>query len=161
MPEVRPLLLSLVAASLLQGAAPPSQPSPQASPPGAPVAPLGAPAGAVTQPGGGLITIESDSQSADNLTGIVTALGNVRITYPDRRMVATARQAQYYSREGRLILSGDVDVVDADGQRIRAERLIYRVDAERLVAEPARGQQVFSRLRLQMGGKATSKPPMP
>ena len=120
-----------------------------------------APLPAAAPAGLGLITIESDSQSADNLTGIVTALGNVRITYPDRRMVATARQAQYYSREGRLILSGDVDVIDAEGQRIRAERLTYRVDAERLVAEPARGQQVFSRLRLQPGAAATPRPPMP
>merc|ERR1711871_968481 len=58
-----------------------------------------------------LITIESDSQSADNVTGVVTAIGNVRIVYPSRGMVATSRQAQYFSREGRLVLSGDVDVV--------------------------------------------------
>ena len=30
----------------------------------------------------GLINIESDSQSADNVTGVVTASGNVRIEYP-------------------------------------------------------------------------------
>ena len=30
----------------------------------------------------GLITIESDSQTADNVTGVVTAIGNVRIVYP-------------------------------------------------------------------------------
>ena len=41
----------------------------------------------------GLVTIESDRQRADNRTGIVTATGNVRITYPDRGMVATSRQA--------------------------------------------------------------------
>ena len=45
----------------------------------------------------GLISIESDSQSADNVTGVVTELGNVRITYPSRRMVATSRQAQYFT----------------------------------------------------------------
>lgn len=96
-----------------------------------------------------MVTIESDSQQADNRTGVVTATGNVRITYPDKRMVATSRQAQYFSKEGRLVLSGDVDVIDADGQRIRAERLVYRLDSERLVAEPQGGKQVYSRLRLQ------------
>jgi lipopolysaccharide export system protein LptA len=96
-----------------------------------------------------MISIESDSQKADNRTGIVTATGNVRIVYPDRGMVATSRQAQYYSREGRLVLSGDVDVIDHEGQRIRAERLVYRVDSERLVAEPPEGRQVYSLLRLQ------------
>jgi len=95
-----------------------------------------------------LVTIESDIQQADNQTGIVTATGNVRITYPDKGMVATSRQAQYFSKEGRLILSGDVDVIDADGQRIRADRLVYQLDQERLLAKPAQGKQVMSKLKL-------------
>lgn len=111
---------------------------------------LPAPKGAVSSPGGGLVTIESDMQQGDNQTGVVTATGNVRITYPDRGMVATSRQAQYFSKEGRLVLSGDVDVIDAQGQRIRAERLVYNVDQERLVAQPVPGQQVTSKLRLSI-----------
>lgn len=95
-----------------------------------------------------LVTIESDIQQADNQTGIVTATGNVRITYPDKGMVATSRQAQYFSKEGRLVLSGDVDVIDADGQRIRADRLVYQLDQERLLAKPAQGKQVMSKLKL-------------
>ena len=42
----------------------------------------------------GLVTIESDQQQADQQTGVITARGNVRIVYPDERVVATARQAQ-------------------------------------------------------------------
>ncbi|MFM9046264.1 MAG: LptA/OstA family protein [Cyanobium sp.] len=95
-----------------------------------------------------MVTIESDTQQADNQTGIVTAIGNVRITYPEKGMVATSRQAQYYSKEGRLVLSGDVDVIDSDGQRIRAERLTYNLDQERLLAQPASGKQVMSKLKL-------------
>lgn len=98
----------------------------------------------------GLVTIESDMQQGDNQTGVVTATGNVRITYPDRGMVATSRQAQYFTKEGRLVLSGDVDVIDSQGQRIRAERLVYNLDQERLVAQPSPGQQVKSRLRLSI-----------
>lgn len=108
--------------------------------------------------GASMVTIESDQQLADNRTGIVTALGNVRITYPERGLTATARQAQYFSREARLVLSGDVEVVDGDGQRIRAERLVYRLDSERLQAEPIAGRQVVSRLRLQSPG---GSPPAP
>ena len=126
--------------------------------PGASAGVAAAPAPAAPRPdaGGGLVTIESDTQQADNRTGVVTATGNVRITYPDRRLIATSRQAQYFTREGRLVLSGDVDVIDADGQRIRAERLVYRLDSERLVAIPGQGRQVYSRLRLQTqpGGSA-------
>jgi len=96
----------------------------------------------------GLVTIESDQQRADQLTGVVTAIGNVRIVYPDQRVVATARQAQYFSREGRVVLSGDVDVLQEGGHSIRAERLVYLVERERVVAEPALGEQVVSRYRL-------------
>ena len=96
-----------------------------------------------------LITIESDTQSADNITGVVTAVGNVRIVYPSRGMVATSRQAQYFSREAILVLSGDVDVVQDDGNSIRAERVTYNLDEERALANPIPGQQVQSILLLK------------
>ena len=103
---------------------------------------------AVVTPTSGLVTIESDLQKADNTTGIVTATGNVRIVYPDQRVVATARQAQYFSREGRVVLSGDVDVIQETGHSIKAERLIYLVERERIVAEPAPGEQVITHYRV-------------
>jgi lipopolysaccharide export system protein LptA len=103
---------------------------------------------AVVTPTSGLVTIESDLQKADNSTGVVTATGNVRIVYPDQRVVATARQAQYFSREGRVVLSGDVDVIQDSGHSIRAERLVYLVERERIVAEPTPGQQVITHYRM-------------
>jgi lipopolysaccharide export system protein LptA len=112
-----------------------------------PTVPGGSRSPAIT-PTSGLVTIESDLQKADNVTGIVTASGNVRIVYPDQRVVATARQAQYFSREGRVVLSGDVDVKQDSGHSIRAERLVYLVERERIVAEPAAGQQVITRYKL-------------
>ena len=102
----------------------------------------------------GLITIESDSQSADNVTGVVTAIGNVRIVYPTRGMVATSRQAQYFSREGRLVLSGDVDVVEGDGNSIRAERLTYDLNDERAFAMPSQGGQVRSTMIIRPNNSA-------
>ena len=93
--------------------------------------------------------IESDSQTADNVTGVVTAIGNVRIVYPSRGMVATSRQAQYFSREGRLVLSGDVDVVQEDGSTLRAERVTYNLEDERAVALPSTGGQVRSTMILR------------
>lgn len=96
-----------------------------------------------------LITIESDTQSADNITGVVTAVGNVRIVYPARGMVATSRQAQYFSREAMLVLSGDVDVVQDDGNSLRAERVTYNLNEERALANPIPGQQVQSTLFLK------------
>ena len=108
-----------------------------------------------------MVTLESDRQQADNRTGIVTATGNVRIVYPEKGMVATARQAQNFSKEARLVLSGEVQVVDGDGQRIRAERLVYLLGSERLQAEPAAGKQVISKIRLQSPSGSPARPPMP
>jgi lipopolysaccharide export system protein LptA len=145
------LILSLAAGLMVAGRA-----APQGSAPPAKTAPE--PATPPAAAGSGMVTIESDSQQADNVTGIVTASGNVRITYPEKGMVATSRQAQYFSKEGKLVLSGDVDVIDADGQRIRAEKLTYRLDSERIVAEPQSGRQVTSRLKLR---PLNSQPPAP
>jgi lipopolysaccharide export system protein LptA len=178
---LRPLhfaCLGIVAAALLplaprnplvqmaRGATPlaplPAHPKLPSPPPGAPAPATspGPPNPAVVRDDG-MVSIESDRQQADNRTGIVTAIGNVRITYPQKGMVATSRQAQYFSKEGRLVLSGDVDVVDRDGQRIRAERLVYLLDSERVVAEPSAGRQVFSKLRLQTREGATPSPLVP
>ena len=109
----------------------------------------------------GLVTIESDLQQADNTTGVVTATGNVRIVYPDQRVVATARQAQYFTKEGRVVLSGDVDVIQDDGHAVRAERVTYFVNQERLIAEPPPGQQVVTRYRVNAPGPAVAPTPTP
>ena len=124
---------------------------------------LAAPAPPTTRPAPpatGLVTIESDNQKADNATGIITAIGNVRILYPDRRLVATSRQAQYFTKEGRIVLTGEVDVVQEGGNLLRAERVVYLVDSERIEAEPANGQQVFSQLRMQPNPAAGAAPPV-
>lgn len=122
-----------------QAGVPQPQPAPGTTP---------APAPPAKTPTTGLVTIESDLQQADNRTGVITATGNVRIVYPDERVVATARQAQYFSQEGLVILSGDVDVIQSDGHSIKAERVYYWVENERVKAEPTGGQQVFSKLKV-------------
>ena len=96
----------------------------------------------------GVITIESDLQSADNSTGLITASGNVRLVHAGRGLVATSRQAQYFTEEDRIVLSGDVDVIQADGNLLRADRFTYLLDEGRAIASPVPGQQVFSQWSL-------------
>ena len=144
--------LSQLAGVLLAFALVPADPSTgpaMAQPQVQPSSPTGAsatPAAALAT--AGLVSIESDQQQADNGTGVITASGNVRIVYPDRRVVATARQAQYFSREARIVLTGDVDVIQADGSALRAERVIVLLNSQRVLAQPRQGQQVVSTLRL-------------
>ena len=142
---------SFLTALLLLSAAVPLQPT-RAQDASAAAPPTPAPSAEPAPPARintGLVTIESDQQRADQRTGVITATGNVRIVYPDERVVATARQAQYFSKENRVVLSGDVDIVQEGGNLIRAEQVVYLVDGERLMAIPPSGQQVFSRVRIQ------------
>ena len=72
----------------------------------------------------GLITIESDQQTADNSIGVVTAQGNVRLVHVDRGIVATGRQAQYFMKEERIVLSGDVDIVQKNGDLLQVDKIV-------------------------------------
>ena len=92
----------------------------------------------------GLITIESDQQTADNSIGVVTAQGNVRLVHVDRGIVATGRQAQYFMKEERIVLSGDVDIVQKNGDLLQADRIVYSLVDERALATPSEHEQVFS-----------------
>ena len=92
----------------------------------------------------GLITIESDQQTADNSIGVVTAQGNVRLVHVDRGIVATGRQAQYFMKEERIVLSGDVDIVQKNGDLLQADKIVYSLVDERALATPSENQQVFS-----------------
>jgi lipopolysaccharide export system protein LptA len=89
------------------------------------------------------LTIRANLQEADARSGVVTARGNVRLNYPARQIEATAAQAQYFPQERRIVLSGNVVVVQL-GNRIQAETIVYRIDEGRFEALPPQGQQVES-----------------
>ena len=91
----------------------------------------------------GTLTVRSDIQEADARTGVVTARGNVQINYPARQIQATAAQAQYFSRERRIVLSGDVFILQ-EGNTIRGETVTYLIDEGRFIALPQLQGQVES-----------------
>ena len=100
------------------------------------------PATAQTPPSSPM-TVRSDIQEANSVTGVITARGNVQVYYPAKNLQATSAQAQYYSRERRLVLSGNVYVLQ-DGNSMRAETMTYLIDEGRFVANPEANQQVES-----------------
>lgn len=122
---LRPIVLGLVIPVVLgvHGAAPPRLPS--------------AAAQTQRQP----LTLRADIQQANAKTGVVTAQGNVQLSYPARQIQATAAQAQYFSRERRIVLSGNVYVLQ-DGNSLQAETITYLIDEGRFVALPRDQQQV-------------------
>jgi lipopolysaccharide export system protein LptA len=111
----------------------------------------------VTGGGGGALTVRSDIQEANTVTGVVTARGNVRINYPARNMQGTAAQAQYFSTERQLILTGNVYVLQ-DGNSIRAERMTYLVDEGRFLAVPGQNEQVESVYLVPPDEESTAAP---
>jgi lipopolysaccharide export system protein LptA len=90
---------------------------------------------------GGTITLRSDVQEANANTGVITARGNVQIDYPSRQISATSAQAEYYSNERRIVLSGNV-VIHQEGNTLRAETATYLIDEGEFVALPAPDEQV-------------------
>jgi len=89
------------------------------------------------------ITLRSDIQEANAKTGVVTARGNVQIIYPAREIRATAAQAQYFSRERRIVLTGNVSVIQS-GNSLQAEIVTYLIDEGRFIAQPLENSQVLS-----------------
>lgn len=92
---------------------------------------------------GGSIKLRADVQEADANTGIITARGNVRIDYPEEAIYATSAQAQYYSRERRIVLTGNV-FVQQEVNTLQAEVVTYLIDEGRFVATPNDDEQVES-----------------
>jgi lipopolysaccharide export system protein LptA len=91
------------------------------------------------------LTLRADVQQANAKTGVVTANGNVQLSYPARKIQATANAAQYYSRERRIVLSGNVYVLQ-DGNSLKADTVTYLVDEGRFVALPVNQRQVEATL---------------
>jgi lipopolysaccharide export system protein LptA len=90
------------------------------------------------------LTIRSDHQEYDSKTQVATARGNVQMYYPARGIQATAAQAQYFSKERRIILSGNVYILQNGGNSIRGETVTYLIDEGRFIAQPQSNQQVES-----------------
>jgi lipopolysaccharide export system protein LptA len=102
------------------------------------------------------LTVRSDIQEANSQTGVITARGNVQVNYPARQIQATAAQAQYFSKERRLVLSGNVYVLQ-EGNSMRAETMTYLIDEGRFIATPQANQQVES-IYLVSDPEATPEP---
>lgn len=118
------------------------------------------PANAQVTGGNQALTLRSDIQEANAVTGVITARGNVQINYPSRQIQATSVQAQYYSREGRIVLTGDVYVLQ-EGNSLRGETITYLIDEGRFVALPDSGQQVESIYLVQDPNAAVVSPVSP
>jgi lipopolysaccharide export system protein LptA len=90
------------------------------------------------------LQIKADIQEYDAKSQVVTARGNVQMSYTSRGILATAAQAQYFSKERQILLSGNVYILQQGRNSIRGERVVYLIDEGRFIAQPQNGRQVES-----------------
>ncbi len=108
---------------------------------------------AQAQPNSQGLSIQADTQEANSKTQVVTARGNVRLNYPSRQLRAQANLAQYYIKQKRIVLTGNVLVVQ-NGNTLAGESVIYLIDEGKFIANPKVKQQVRSNYIIpEQGGK--------
>lgn len=89
------------------------------------------------------VVIQSDRQEANSKSQIVIARDNVQISYPSQRLRAKAQMAQFYGKEQKIVLSGNVVAVQR-GNSIQGETLTYSIKDGQFVATPRSGGSVES-----------------
>jgi lipopolysaccharide export system protein LptA len=93
------------------------------------------------------LTLRADIQKANAKTGVITAVGNVQIIYPEHQFKATADKAEYFSRERRIFLEGDV-LVEHKGHNLQADKMTYLMDEGRLEAQSRDQNSVETNLQV-------------
>lgn len=99
------------------------------------------------------LSIQADTQEANSKTEVVTARGNVQLRYPSRNIQARANLAQYFIKQKRILLTGNVVIVQ-QGNTLAGESVIYLIDEGKFIANPKPKQQVRSNYIIPaQGGK--------
>jgi lipopolysaccharide export system protein LptA len=106
---------------------------------GMPIAATAQPAAPPSNPQA--MQLRANATEANAKTGVVVARGNVQINYPARQIQATSAQAVYYSKEGRIVLTGNVYILQ-QGNSLHGEEITYLVNEGRFVAVPQQNRQV-------------------
>jgi lipopolysaccharide export system protein LptA len=105
------------------------------------------------QPNSQGLSIQADTQEANSKTEVVTAKGNVRLNYPSRKVQAQANLAQYYIKQKRILLTGNVLIVQ-NGSTLEGESVTYLIEEGKFVVNPKANQQVRSNYLIpEQGGK--------
>jgi lipopolysaccharide export system protein LptA len=111
------------------------------------------PATQTAQPNPQGLVIQADIQEANSKSEVVTARGNVRLNYPSRKVQASANLAQYYIKQKRIVLTGNV-IINQNGNTLEGESVIYLIEEGKFIANPKTKQQVISNYVLpSQGGK--------
>jgi lipopolysaccharide export system protein LptA len=105
------------------------------------------------QPSSQGFSINADTQEANSKTEVATARGNVRFNYPSRKIQGQANLAQYYIKQERIVLTGNVLIIQ-NGNTIEGESITYLIREGKFIANPKVKKQVRSSYLVpEQGGK--------
>ncbi len=117
------------------------------------MAPIPATSVQAQQPNSQGLSIQADTQEANSKTEVVTAKGNVRLNYPSRKVQAQANLAQYYIKQKRILLTGNVLIIQ-NGSTLEGESVTYLIEEGKFIVNPKAKQQVRSNYLIpEQGGK--------
>ncbi len=95
------------------------------------------------QPSSKGFTLNADIQEANSKTEVATATGNVKFNYPSRKIQGQANLAQYYIKQKRIVLTGNVSIVQ-NGNTLEGESVTYLIEEGKFIANPRANKQVRS-----------------
>jgi lipopolysaccharide export system protein LptA len=98
------------------------------------------------------LRIKGLRQAANSKTQVVTVSNNVQISYPVRQLRARADLAQYYIKEQRLVMTGNVYVTQ-QGNSLQGETITYSIRSGQFLVVPKPGRLVESVYNAAESGK--------
>jgi lipopolysaccharide export system protein LptA len=105
------------------------------------------------QPTAQKFTLDADIQEANSKTEVATARGNVKFNYPSRKIQGKADLGQYYIKQKRIVLTGNV-LINQNGNTLEGESITYLIEEGKFIANPKVKKQVRSNYLVpEQGGK--------
>ena len=92
------------------------------------------------------ILIESNKQTSDLKNSIFYAEGEVIITNTNKEFIAKSKKAIFYKLTGKIKLTGNVEVLTSDLNKIKAGEILYYLKENKFEAISEKNQRVNTKI---------------
>ena len=92
------------------------------------------------------LLIESNIQKSDLKNSIFYAEGDVILTNIYKKFIAKSNKAIFYKKTGKIKLTGNVEIISGDVNKIKAGEVIYSLKENKFEAISVQNQKVKTKL---------------
>ena len=92
------------------------------------------------------LLIESNIQKSDLKNSIFYAEGDVILTNIYKKFIAKSNKAIFYKKTGKIKLTGNVEIISGDVNKIKAGEVIYSLKENKFEAISVQNQKVSTKL---------------